>query len=188
MAVVDSYTTGGSASSSIFDTTWVAQTFTASKNYTIDNVKLSISRQGSPGTLTVSIKATSAGLPTGADLTSGTINGNSLDTSAAWVEINLTDYALSSGTKYAIVCRATSGDASNKVIWAATNPGGYANGDTCESGDSGSSWGANTLDSLFETYEASTTSIKTVNGLAYASVKTVNGLAVASVKTINGLA
>ena len=32
------------------------------------------------------------------------------------------------------------------------------------------------------------TSIKTVDGLAYASVKTVNGLAIASVKTINGLA
>lgn len=32
------------------------------------------------------------------------------------------------------------------------------------------------------------TSIKTVDGLAYASVKTVNGLAVASVKTIDGLA
>lgn len=31
-------------------------------------------------------------------------------------------------------------------------------------------------------------SIKTVDGLAYASVKTVNGLAVASVKNINGLA
>lgn len=35
---------------------------------------------------------------------------------------------------------------------------------------------------------AETTSIKTVNGLAYASVKTVNDLAIASVKTVNGLA
>ena len=33
-----------------------------------------------------------------------------------------------------------------------------------------------------------TTSIKTINGLAVASVKTVNGLAIASVKTFNGLA
>lgn len=36
--------------------------------------------------------------------------------------------------------------------------------------------------------QESTTSIKTINGLAYASVKTINGLAVASVKTKNGLA
>jgi hypothetical protein len=36
-------------------------------------------------------------------------------------------------------------------------------------------------------YPFSTTSIKTINGLAKASVKTVNGLAIASVKTINGL-
>ena len=35
---------------------------------------------------------------------------------------------------------------------------------------------------------ASTTSIKTINGLAIASVKTVNGLSTASVKTVNGLA
>jgi len=34
----------------------------------------------------------------------------------------------------------------------------------------------------------SSTSIKTINGLAIASVKTVNGLAIASVKTVNGLA
>lgn len=37
-------------------------------------------------------------------------------------------------------------------------------------------------------YPFSSTSIKTVDGLAYASAKTVNGLAVASVKTIDGLA
>lgn len=39
-----------------------------------------------------------------------------------------------------------------------------------------------------EVYEASATSIKTVDGLAYASVKSVDGLAIASVKSINGLA
>lgn len=37
-------------------------------------------------------------------------------------------------------------------------------------------------------YPFSTTSIKTINGLANASVKTVNGLAIASVKNYNGLA
>lgn len=38
------------------------------------------------------------------------------------------------------------------------------------------------------TASASSSSIKTINGLAIASVKTVNGLAIASVKTVNGLA
>ena len=37
-------------------------------------------------------------------------------------------------------------------------------------------------------YPFTTTSIKTINGLAIASVKTVNGLSTASVKTVNGLA
>lgn len=35
--------------------------------------------------------------------------------------------------------------------------------------------------------DTSTSSIKTINGLAYGSVKTVNDLAIASVKTVNGL-
>lgn len=40
---------------------------------------------------------------------------------------------------------------------------------------------------VMASFAPQTTSIKTVNGLAYASVKTVDGLEIASVKTINGL-
>lgn len=41
---------------------------------------------------------------------------------------------------------------------------------------------------MAEVKAASTSSVKTANGLARASVKTFNGLALASVKTVNGLA
>lgn len=41
---------------------------------------------------------------------------------------------------------------------------------------------------IYVVWASTSTSIKTINGLAKASVKTVNGLAIASVKTFNGLA
>jgi hypothetical protein len=37
-------------------------------------------------------------------------------------------------------------------------------------------------------YPFSTSSIKSINGLAKASIKSINGLAIASVKSVNGLA
>lgn len=43
-------------------------------------------------------------------------------------------------------------------------------------------------DMITPTNPFSTTSIKTINGLAIANVKTINGLAIANVKTFNGLA
>lgn len=49
----------------------------------------------------------------------------------------------------------------------------------------GSSAGA--LNAVIDYTEASSSSIKSFNGLAKASIKTINGVAIASVKTINGL-
>jgi hypothetical protein len=43
------------------------------------------------------------------------------------------------------------------------------------------------IDEFSQTYPAAASSIKSINGLAYASVKSVNGLAIASVKSFNGL-
>lgn len=48
---------------SIFGTTWRTQTFTASSTYTISSVVLKLSKGGSPGTVTVSIKATIPNVP-----------------------------------------------------------------------------------------------------------------------------
>lgn len=58
-------------------TLWMAQTFTATSTHTITSVRLKLYREGTPGDITLSIRATdSNGLPSGPDLASGSLDGN----------------------------------------------------------------------------------------------------------------
>ena len=135
----------------IFDVNWEAQTFTPIASHQINYVELWMLRTGAPGDVTVSIRETSEGLPTGADLVSATINGNDLSTGTMVVSVNLTGAALTGGVVYAIVVRATGGDSTNHVSWRAdaTSPP-YTGGQRCLSTNSGSSWTADsTRDFLF---------------------------------------
>jgi hypothetical protein len=137
------YNTGDDNHAYIFGNYWVAQTFTPSVAHTITSVKLKLFRNGSPGTITVSIRATSGGQPTGSDLCSGTTSGNTLTTSTPgeWRETALgSGYGLSAGTTYAIVVRATGGDASNYVWWRLDTGSTYGGGMYLYSMNSGSSW------------------------------------------------
>ncbi len=148
------YKTGDDGGANIHSTQWDAQTFTTASSQTIRGVHLKLYRDGSPGTITASIKATSGGEPTGDDLTSGTIDGNGLtDTSPGqWYYIDLTDYTLNGSTTYALVVRAPSGDASNQFYWRldSSSPT-YTGGSRWHSGDSGSSWSQDTTrDYMFE--------------------------------------
>lgn len=141
MALID-YNNEGSVATFVFGggTKWYAQTFTASSSYNIGSVKLRMNRALSPGTVTVSIRATSGGLPIGGDLASGTTDGDTLpeEPSEEWRLITFSSStALVSGTKYAIVVRSVA----NYSQWALEDPGDYAGGDACDSLDSGSSWG-----------------------------------------------
>lgn len=148
------YNTGDDTKSFAYGVIWCAQTFTPSIAHTITSVKLLLYRKGSPGTITVSIRATSSGHPTGADLCSGTINGNTLttDTAGLWYEITLgAGYALSA-TKYATIIRALSGDTSNWIGWRAdiSNPT-YTGGCFEYSTNSGTGWFTYTVqDMMFE--------------------------------------
>ena len=78
----ENYTTGADGDMHFESTNWRAQTFTVgASGHTITSVKLWLYRAGSPGTITVGIRAVDAnGHPTGPDLTSGTTNGNTLTT------------------------------------------------------------------------------------------------------------
>lgn len=138
------YNTGDDNHIWLYGSNWAAQTFTPSVAHTITSVKLKLFRSGAPGTVTVSIRATSGGQPTGSDLCSGTTSGDTLTTSApgAWREITLgSGYGLSAGTTYAIVVRATSGAWGNHVLWRAdTSPTYYGGGMWVWSTNSGSSW------------------------------------------------
>ncbi len=73
-----------------------------------------------PGNVTVSIRATAAGLPTGADLCVSTVQGNNISASAPeWVQFPMTPaISLTNAVVYAIVVRVYGGDQSyNYVSW-----------------------------------------------------------------------
>jgi len=154
------YNSGDVTQYTQYDVNWHAQTFTPATAHKITSVRLKLFKGPSdlPGTYTVSIRATDgSGHPTGADLCSGTINGNSLteNTAGLWYEITLGGGCdISADTKYAIVARASSGDSSNYVQWRADNSSPtYAGGSFEYSTDSGSSWGTGTtVDFMFEEY------------------------------------
>jgi len=151
------YSTGDDGSYAMYGKYWDAQTFTVgATGHTVTSVKLKLYRKGSPGTVTVSIRATSGDHPTGADLTVGTIDGNSLTTATAgaWYEIALTEYTLNASTKYAIVVRAPNGSTNNYLYWRAdkTSPT-YTGGNREDSIDNGVTWTTTTLsDFMFEVW------------------------------------
>ena len=152
------YDVGDASNASLFGKNWGAQNFTVvAPKHTVTSVKLKLWRSGSPGTVTVSIRATDEnGHPTGGDLTSGTTDGNTLPTGSPyeWREIALTEYTLSVGTKYAIVCRAPDGNGVNYIVWRydASDPE-YAGGNYEFSSDSGASWSSNlSADFMFEVW------------------------------------
>ncbi|MBA7593176.1 hypothetical protein ES703_00093 [subsurface metagenome] len=146
------HTTGYDLDASVYGVAWKAQTFTPSVAHRITSVKLLIRRALLPGTITVGIRETDgAGHPTGDDLCSGTTDGDTLteDWPGEWREITLgAGYNLDADTKYAIVVRAPTGDASNKVVWQCDLNGTYDGGNYEYSSNSGTSWTSTAEDDL----------------------------------------
>jgi hypothetical protein len=106
------YSTGVDSQVLVWGSNWSSQTFTVgTESHSITSVRLLMYRIDSPGTVTVSIRDTSAGVPTGSDLAWGTIDGDlfTTDTNGSWYEIPVTEYSLEAGTQYAVVVRAVSG-------------------------------------------------------------------------------
>ena len=149
------YDSNDDGQSDAYDNNWIAQTFTTESIHMISKVKLKLFRTGDPGQVVVSIKATSGGKPSGADLCQGTIEGTDITDSSPgeWYEITLgSGYTFEKDTMYAIVVRAPFGDASNKVSWRKdTGDATYSGGTQCTSSDSGIDWGIiSGTDCMFE--------------------------------------
>lgn len=159
---------------SIYSNIWKAQTFTVGGTpHSVTSVKMKLYRYNSPGLVTISIRATTSGLPSGSDLTSGTIDGNSLALSpGAWYDIAVTQYSLLASTKYAIVIRAPSGNSSNHADWRAdgTSPT-YTGGSSMSSTDSGVTWYEGTAyDYMFEIWGNPSIVIPTVTTQAATAI------------------
>jgi hypothetical protein len=139
------------------DDFWQAETFTPRVNHTVTELKLRTYRLGSPGTITASIKATAVGgAPDGADIASGTTDGDTLTTEYAGEERAISlgaGVALTAGTKYAIVVRALTGDANNYMRWRHSGTKVYPRGSHWFSSDGGVTWEEDTTrDMMFEEY------------------------------------
>jgi len=154
MAKFQHYITGEDTDYGLSGVYWRAETFTVSITHQITQVKLRLMKEGTVGTITVGIKAVDGnGHPTGADLTSGTYDGDTLTSSLAWVTISMdADYQLMAGTKYAIVVRIAAGDINNEIRYGVDESSPTYTGGCLEaSGDSGVNWTTHTgIDWMFE--------------------------------------
>jgi uncharacterized repeat protein (TIGR01451 family) len=112
-------TTLGNSGVGITTTTWGGQTFTPATTGLLTKVDINLFCSGCTGTtpnLTLSLRATSGGLPTGADIASATITGFSSGSAVFYTATFGTPPTLTAGTQYAIVIRPT----------ANPSPGTYA--------------------------------------------------------------
>ena len=174
----DYYNTGDNSVVWQYGAYWDSQTFQTGSAYAISRVKIKCFRTGSPGTVTVGLRATTAGKPSGVDLTSGTFDGNSITSSSPgeWVAVDFTPYELSITTTYAIVVRAPSGSASHRLNWRRDSGAGYAGGSRVYSLNSGSSWSIDAAnDFMFETYSGSAADYKDMSGTATMTFHTFAG-------------
>ena len=157
------YNTTDDSNLTFYGVTWEGQTF-LSDGFVIASVDLKVWKAGSPGDITVSIRATSGGDPTGSDLTSVIVSQSYITHTAQpgdWYTFDFPDYTLAAATTYAIIVRVPSGSAGNYIVWRADSSSPtYADGSRTSSGDSGSSWTANTAyDFMFDVYETPQVSV-----------------------------
>jgi hypothetical protein len=131
---------------------WIAQTFVASSNHTVKFVQLFGKRETSltTGTITVSIKATDGdGFPTGPDLTSASEVVTTVPYNYGWFTVYLPTCALISGTRYAVVVRASNVSNGSEVWWSGDSVRAYPTGVGLNSLNGGSSWTDAFIDLMF---------------------------------------
>jgi YVTN family beta-propeller protein len=155
----------GSSGVGITTTTYGGQTFTPSVSGSITKVEVNFFCSGCTGTtpnLTLSIRATASGLPTGNDLASGTITGFSSGASHYETATLGTPLDVTAGTVYAIVVRPTANPSPG--TYALTRSGSstvgadvYSGGQRVAGATSGTVWsapltGGSTTDAGFKVY------------------------------------
>lgn len=146
------YTGGDTTSQVVYGGNWAAQTFTTTESFVIGGVYVKYLRLLTPGDITLSIRATAAGEPDGADLAVGTLSANSgVTTVGAWDSVMFTTpYTLAADTQYAIVIRALAGDVNNSVGLRMDVTGAYSGGQVWTSVNAGAAWaGVAASDILF---------------------------------------
>lgn len=146
---------GDTDSIPICSNNWTFQQFTVgTSSHTVTSINLYLKKTGLPGDVKVSIRKATAGLPTGVDLYSKTLDGDSFGTSYSWVQFEFTEAGLEGNQQYAVIIRALQGDASNHIHWQYHNGSVLANAQFGDSFDGSVSWSAASPvgDALFEVW------------------------------------
>ena len=148
-------TTTGTGPASI--TNWQGQTFIPAVTGTLVKADVNLFCSGCTGTtpnLTLSVRATSGGLPTGADLASATITGFSSGAGVYYTATFGAPATLTSGTQYALLLRPVANPSVGAgYFWIRSSPSTYANGQRVLSTDSGATFTADsTRDFNFKAY------------------------------------
>jgi len=125
-------------------TAWNAQTFIAPATGTLLSADINLFCSGCTGTrpnLSLSIRATSAGLPTGPDLVSGTIPGFSSGAAVYYSVTFATPITLTAGTSYALVVHPlTNPTVGTYAFTVSGTPNPYPNGSRVTSANAGVTW------------------------------------------------
>lgn len=177
-------TTLGGFGVGITTTTWGGQTFTPAVTGQLAKADINLFCSMCGGTtpnLTLSVRATSGGVPTGADLASATLPGFSSGASAYYTGTFATPPTLTAGTMYALVIRPTANPSAG--TYALTRSGTmamgadvYAGGTRVAGTSSGTVWsipstGGVTSDAGFRTYMQTGF---TASGVQVSSLKDAN--------------
>jgi hypothetical protein len=134
------------------NTVWAGHTFTPALTGELRRVDLNLFCSGCTGTtpnLTVSIRATTPSVPTGADLATTTIPGFNSGAGGFFSANFATPATVTAGTRYAVIIRASAAPSAGTYAYVCSCSGGgaansnpYANGQRVTSSDSGGSWTA----------------------------------------------
>jgi hypothetical protein len=158
---VDQSNTAGTTTGTGFGTpNWTGQTFIPAVTGLLVkvDVQLFCSNGANPctgpaGNLTLSVRNTSGGLPTGADLASATITGFTSNAGGTFTVTFGAPPTLTSGTQYALILRPVSNPVAGSYAWIRSSPSTYANGSRVTSTDSGGTWATDTTrDYNFKAY------------------------------------
>ena len=158
----ESYMTGADNWLQVQGATWRTQTFTIGNTGTDEDFKLTrigikAYRSGTPGVCVAVIRATLAGDPTGANLSTGKFDADTFTATGnpgAWQNITMNSTLLSASTKYALMLSCPSSIGGEDIQWMVdqTSPS-YTGGSYGTSSDSGSTWTMETaIDTMFIIY------------------------------------
>jgi len=163
-----------------------AQTFTASRSYSLSSVKILVYKGDTPGTITVAITNTDVNGHPSDILDSNTFDGNSItdSTDGEWKEVTFTSVSISVGVKYAI--RVTGGGAGHLLYWLCDSSSPSYSGGNLERIYTFEYVSDNTRDMMFETY-GDTSAAPTVTTQSCSSVTTTGATGNGNITDVGGV-